>query len=341
MTSMIHFSGIFSRKLVASFCVMILIAGCQIFPTSTDEKIVGGSRDIPADHPGSTSTVALVYENAPPANLRAECTGTVIAKNLILTAAHCVDPARIDVLKVYFTKNSEFGEGVVLRRIKVADYRIFPKFFEPYDLSFDVAWLKLAEPIPDFALPMPIVVDDKLLVSRTPVDLAGYGNISFGFSAMQFEKRFVTVRIEKFLNRTPFHALLFFREPGKGMCYGDSGGPLFMKVNGRWTVAGVTKGLVTQQFGGNSDCKDTGIYTFPGMYIDWLERTSGTKLTYIGNRKAEQVSDIWVRDSLVPIDQICGRKELSKNEFLKLSDIHFQTNIVDCSEAIKAWNAKR
>jgi hypothetical protein len=114
-----------------------------------------------------------------------------------------------------------------------------------------------------------------------------------------------------------------------------------MKVNGRWTVAGVTKGLVTSQFGGNFDCKDTGIYTFPGMYIDWLERTSGTKLTLVGNRKSEQVSEVWPKDSLVPIDHICGLKELSKNEFQKLSDIHFQTKLVDCSEAIKAWKAMR
>ena len=341
MTSKFNYPGIFARKLAAVIPIIIAISACQNSPSSSDEKIVGGSGNIPANHPGSTSTVALVYEDAPTEDLRAACTGTVIAKDLILTAAHCVDSVRKGVLTVYFTKNSESRVGSVLKKIKVADFRMFPKFFEQYEISFDVAWLRLAEPIPDFASPVPIVVDERLLVSGTPVDLAGYGNIAMSFSAGQFEKRFVSVHIEKFINRTPFHALLFFREPEKGMCYGDSGGPLFMKVNGSWAVAGVTKGLVASQFGGNFNCKDTGIYTFPGMYIDWLERTSGTKLTHVGNKKSEQVSEIWAKDSIMTVEQICGKKELSKNEFMKLSAIHFETNKVDCSEAIKAWKARR
>ncbi|MEI8028078.1 MAG: trypsin-like serine protease [Pseudomonadota bacterium] len=342
MASRIKYSGVFTHGLTAALsCIAISISACQNISSNSEEKIVGGSKDIPLNHPGFTSTVAIVYEDAPATDRTAACTGTVVAKNLILTAAHCIESENKDILNVYFTKNTENG-AIVLKKIKVADFRKFPKYLGGNgDLSFDMAWLKLAEPIPDFAVPVPILIDDKLLASQIPVDLAGYGKITMTMSARPFEKRFVTVHIDKFYNKAPYHSLLLFREPEKGMCYGDSGGPLFIKANEKWAVAGVTKGLMGRPLGATGECKNAGIYTFPGMYIDWLEETSGTKLIHIGENKSEQISKIWPKDSVTSIEQLCEKQELSKSEHINLYSIQEFTGKVNCAEAIKLWKAKR
>ncbi|RYF36200.1 MAG: trypsin-like serine protease [Cytophagaceae bacterium] len=53
------------------------------------DRIVGGTVSSPTD-PWAASTVAIVNFPEPGARARSFCTGTLIAEDLVITAAHCL-----------------------------------------------------------------------------------------------------------------------------------------------------------------------------------------------------------------------------------------------------------
>src|SRR5689334_2559250 len=86
------------------------------------------------------------------------CTGTVIARDLVLTAGHCVDPR--DRYKLI--QFSPSGQPVLL---DVASTTRHPQFdikaFLNHRATADVAVLKLAQPLPASYIPAPLAPAEK------------------------------------------------------------------------------------------------------------------------------------------------------------------------------------
>ena len=75
---------------------------------------------------------------------RSACTGTAIARDLVLTAAHCLIPGASNTVLAR-------GEGRDPKRIRVAQAQAHPDFSldaGPSTSAADLALLKLAEPLP-------------------------------------------------------------------------------------------------------------------------------------------------------------------------------------------------
>ena len=178
--------------------------------------IVGGTPD--ASDP---AVVAVVREG------RVQCSGTVIAERVVLTAAHCAIEADPAAYRVVFGARAS-GPGTTA--IEILDARRHPQWAGT-ELA-DVALVLLAEPSPAPAVPL----------SRTApppeVWLVGFGDTAAG--AMDSgDKRIGNALV---MTSTP-DALVVSRSPALS-CNGDSGGP----------ALDLAEGIVAVISRGDADC---------------------------------------------------------------------------------------
>src|ERR1700693_5673754 len=130
--------------------------------------------------PSSVSCLAMVG-NAPPAtgfaarpivmivDARGDlCTGTAIARDLVLTAAHCVTRGVEYQAKAYQT-----GES-----IKVVQVAQHPRFdlasYAASRATADVALVKLSGPLPDIVVPAALAASRRVAIGEK-LTIAGFG----------------------------------------------------------------------------------------------------------------------------------------------------------------------
>lgn len=168
------------------------------------------------------------------------CTGVVVARDLVLTAAHCVlpgadykivtfDAARRPTLldAAEITRHPQFDLGALLAHRATAD----------------LALMKLATPLPDAFAPAALAAGSgRSIAVGDPFVVAGYGVAVRGDG-----KTGGTIRTAT-LVATGQPGSLQLRlvdpdtkgeRPGLGACTGDSGAPVFAKAGGSLAVVGV------------------------------------------------------------------------------------------------------
>ena len=151
------------------------------------------------------------------------CTGTALARDLVLTAAHCLTRAADYQVKTYQT-----GQPIGVRSIAR-----HPRFdFASYAASratADLALLKLARPQPD------IIVSATLAASRRvaageKLTIAGFGvtaaGTAFGLGQPRMAALTVTGKPGSLQIRL-YDAATRNQRAGLGGCTGDSGAPAF------------------------------------------------------------------------------------------------------------------
>jgi secreted trypsin-like serine protease len=155
------------------------------------------------------------------------CTGVVIARDLVLSAGHCVDPR--DRYKLI--QFSASGQPVLL---DVASATRHPQFdikaFLNHRATADVAVLKLAQPLPASYVPAPLALAEKKVVVGNQLTVAGFGVSVRGDGKTGGTLRAATLTV------TGQPGTLQIRlvdpagnntAPGMGACTGDSGAPAF------------------------------------------------------------------------------------------------------------------
>jgi hypothetical protein len=167
------------------------------------------------------------------------CTATAIARDLLLTAAHCVQPGAD-----YKLVDSAPGREPALKDIAriERDPQFDLKRLFAHLATADVALIKLAEPLPPRIPPAPLAGDGASVVVGDPLVVAGYGVTVRGDGRTGGTVRAATLVVTGVpgtLQIRLFDPATKGQSPGLGACAGDSGAPAFRNTDGRLAIIGV------------------------------------------------------------------------------------------------------
>ena len=215
------------RPLLRALLAAVALAGLACADggaTATwSRRIVGGS-----DDPGDPAVVTLTDYMG-----NQFCTGTLVSPHVVLTAAHCIDPALPGgapptVHRVFFGSDAGTGVGTY---VSVTDKQMHPSWDHDTNAN-DIAVLRIADGAPTAPVPMnSVAFADGFVGLETR--LVGFG-VTSGTGTDNGVKRVGTTHVSSY-------TATILEYVGLPMtCYGDSGGPAFITLGGVEFHAGVT-----------------------------------------------------------------------------------------------------
>lgn len=199
------------------------------------------------------------------------CTGTLIAKDIVLTAAHCL---RSGKMYVGFSVDGNPKNVARLRPHRVIDYKLPEGFeigedgeFRPGADVLDMMIVKFDNGTPDGFVPAELFESESIyppeIDDAKVVTALGYGVTDGEKQTGSGSLRKARMRISRpVFGRTEFGADGSF----SGTCQGDSGGPAFLKVGDKHVVVGVLSR-------GEDGCKGEMFYTKVNAYTQWIKDT--------------------------------------------------------------------
>lgn len=205
------------------------------------------------------------------------CSGTLIAPNVVITAAFC-----LDFTKVVFFGHSVYRPGKV---VKVRKTLRHPKYANE---NLDLLVLMLQQPVE--AIAPRGIAPSKLIDGATNARFVGFGSeheSAVGFGVKRFvDMQIISPACEGKVGGQP-ESKVYGCKPRLELVAGDpvrkrdsgggdGGAPLYVQdARGEWLVAGATSRalLNATQLSG-----DGGIYTRVDRYREWIETIPGMQL---------------------------------------------------------------
>ena len=180
----------------------------------------------------------------------------------------------------YVLSDESFDDG--FECAEEGDFGRCARFAEPglADAS-DIALLELAEPLDSVppVPPLPADLGSDALRTGAMVTLSGFGLVGLDQTSEDMPPSLNVA--EALIEDTSGTEILTRPSDGGGDgCVGDSGGPLYVSVDGDVYVAGVTS---RGRLDATLECGEGGIYTAVSSYEDWLEASTEHEIAGSGN----------------------------------------------------------
>ncbi|KYG67787.1 serine protease [Bdellovibrio bacteriovorus] len=260
------------KKLSLTLAVALTLSACaetaqqaQVELSGQQKGVIGGDK-VEANSRISRSTVGLYDENA-----KALCTGTLIAPNLVLTAAHCIDPTS-DKMVVLFGQEFKNADASQLRRVVKKVQHKFYGEMKAEDM-YDIAMLRFEGTAPAGYAPAPLLSDFSGIRKNTEVVVAGFGlNWAWGVKKGAGTLRTTTLKVKSPMNGST--EIMLDQSLRRGICSGDSGGPAYLDVNGQLYLLGVASRGDSLPIPLTPDCFILSVFTRVDAHADWINETA-------------------------------------------------------------------
>ncbi len=284
------------KNIIQSAAVVSLLVSAVAFADGGDQDFVVGGTTVQASDPIASSTVLIVGESeqtnpktgkpvidpktGQPQLGTYICSGSIIAQDMIVSAAHCVaeniqyptDPSKIIV--IFGTKLPMSGANQIDASSpeihKISGYKYDPQWTGTQTSlngpdAHDLSVIRFEGSLPAGYAPATMLDSRTDLVQGEKVTIAGYGitspNDQTGASAGTLRK--VTLTLGGAYGQTEEQVK---DTRTKGSCNGDSGGPAFVTVNGQLYLWGATSR-------GAQSCATETIYTDIRDFSDFISES--------------------------------------------------------------------
>jgi len=248
------------------------------FSATIKPRIVGG---VDAGIDAYPWMAALLIAEIPDPQWAQFCGGSLVAPDVIVTAAHCMEALpSTDLVDVVVGEN-DLRTVTPAQRIKILGYAIHPGW-DSKNVINDIALIKLSAPLSNHTLKMiePTQMDG--LVAGDLLTAIGFGvldDVNFTTPDVLQEVQLslwdhdACNDVYSFLggiNETHLCA----GSPNNGVqdsCFGDSGGPLVANIAGEWRLTGIVS------WGIGCGLPDfPGVYTKASLYGDWVNSVASS-----------------------------------------------------------------
>lgn len=211
--------------------------------------------------PEASSVVALFIQKGQGGGI---CTATILADDTLLTAAHCVDGEIKKMTVVFGTKIK--STAMDFQREVTASLQ-HPSWNPEDDQSVgDLAVVHFNGGLPQGYKPVTLAPKNRELKVGEEVYLMGYGVTGLGNRGVGTLRATVTTI-------TGLDSATEVRTSGEkhSVCFGDSGGPAFVRDGDRYLQWGVASAVTSKA------CNGSSVHTKVTVYESWI-RTATNKL---------------------------------------------------------------
>ena len=255
--------------------IFLVLFFIQNFAVATiKEQIVNGTPVTP-ENPIAKSTVHITGKYQ---RFSFTCTGTIIAQDLVVTAAHCLGPYAAADLTVFFglNKNSSGTTYKVKKQIYPDAYNSSAEFDR-----HDIALLLLEKNIPAGYSAAEFLDSNTLLKENDLLTLAGYGitvtqmpaNGDGGMGQLRYAE-------QNIINPKYGDTEILINIKNKGTCSGDSGGPAYFVQNSKIFLVGAASRMTAKDIIPGSKpvqyaCTEEIVYTNLIKEMSWIQTAIG------------------------------------------------------------------
>lgn len=168
------------------------------------------------------------------------CTGTVIAPNYVLTAAHCVSNTDINYYSLRFGTNIfNYSEGAFQTR--EVEKIVSHESYSPTRGGYDIALIKFKGTLPQGTILANLPLAD-FPYDLTSILVVGYGMPSAFPEPIPFNGTGILRSVRMSANKR-LQYIVASKNSTSGTSYGDSGGPAFtITADGKLSIIGIVNG---------------------------------------------------------------------------------------------------